>query len=437
MLTGTVGVRRGRILGAVLSFFFGQGTLQALNALSAIFLVRALSVEHYAQFGLAYGFQMAAAVLMDLGFTGTIIPLVGDRVDDRARVGRYLRAAKYLRDRTFLILGPLATLAFLGLMHRRHWSWEVQAGLVFSVLLALYASGPASYYGVPALIYGRLRAYYLPQNLFSLARLAVYVVLRQLGGALNACTAAAIYGLNVLANGLVFRKTSRALVEWPERDQPEVNREVVRYILPAIPALAFFAFRSQIALFLISIFGQTVNVAEVAALARLAQLFTIFSTFNLVIIEPRVARLSADNLPATYGRLVLLALGLCAGVVVLAFEFPSFFLWVLGRKYMGLSHLVGWVVMTACVTYLANLFYVMNRARKWLFWRGTILEIALTVGVDICFIVLIGVRDTRQAVFFTLAASLCSFVTHCYIGIYGFLRGPRNSSDAEGRFLAL
>jgi O-antigen/teichoic acid export membrane protein len=345
------------------------------------------------------------------------------------QIGRYLRAAKYLRDRTFLILGPLAALVFLAIMHRRHWSWEVQTGLVFSVLLVLYASGPASYYGVPLLIYGRLRQYYTPQNLFSLGRLGIYVILHQIAGALNACTAAAIYGFNVLANGVALRRSSSDLVEWPDHNQPEVNREVVRYILPAIPAFAFFAFQSQISLFLISIFGQTVNVAEVAALARLAQLFVIFSTFNVVVIEPRFARLSSDGLPATYGTLILLALGLCTGVVALAFAFPSLFLWLLGRKYMGLSHLVGWVVLTACVSYVANLFYVMNRARKWIFWRGTILEIVLTLCVDVCYVVLVGVTDTRRAILFSLAASLCSLTTHCYIGIYGFLRGPRNPTD--------
>jgi len=52
-----------------------------------------LSVEAYAQFGLATGFQTVFSVLMDLGFASTIVPLVGDRRHDRALLGKYVRSA--------------------------------------------------------------------------------------------------------------------------------------------------------------------------------------------------------------------------------------------------------------------------------------------------------------------------------------------------------
>lgn len=427
--------RRKHFLQATTGFLFGQGALQILNGLAALFLVRVLSVEHYAQFGLAYGFQMAATLLMDLGFSGTIIPLVGDQISDRARIGKYLRAAKHLRNSTFLVIGPFITVAFLAVMHPRHWSWAVQAGLLFSVLLALYGNGGMSCYAAPLLIYGRLRQYYLPQTLSAFVRLMIYVLLRTMA-ALNAITAAMLYALNVLVNGLIFRRNSRALVEYPSHNQPEVNREVLRYTLPAIPSFIFFAFQSQIALSLISIFGRTVNLAEVAALARLSQLFVIFLSFNLVVIEPRIARLKAQRLLEMYVKLFLVAVALCTAIAAFAFIFPTPFLWLLGRKYAGLSGLIGWVVFTSCISYVANLLYVMNRARKWLFWRGTILEIVLTLGVDVCYAVFIGVRDTRHAVLFSLAASLCSFATHLYIAIYGFLRGPRNPGGSAVPVLA-
>jgi hypothetical protein len=71
----------------------------------------------------------------------------------------------------------------------------------------------------------------------------------------------------------------------------------------------------------------------------------------------------------------------------------------------------------------------MNRARKWIFWRGTILEIAAMFTVDVCFVAFIGVRDTRHAILFTLASSVSAVCTHSYIGVYGFLGGGRHPGD--------
>ena len=63
-----------KLLTVLTSFFLGQAALQAVSALIGLFLVRSLSVNAYAQFGLALGFQATASILMDLGFASTIIP---------------------------------------------------------------------------------------------------------------------------------------------------------------------------------------------------------------------------------------------------------------------------------------------------------------------------------------------------------------------------
>ena len=125
-----------RILSLVTRFFLGQGALQGINILVGLYLVRVLTIESYAQFGLTVGFQQTVGLLMDLGFASTIIPLVGARGDDRGLVGRYVRSAKYLRDRAFWILAPIAAVVFIAMMFHHHWNWYVQALLICSVLLS-------------------------------------------------------------------------------------------------------------------------------------------------------------------------------------------------------------------------------------------------------------------------------------------------------------
>ena len=415
--------RTRRIAAVLLNFTLGQGALQLVGVLGGLLLIRKLSVDAYAQLGLAIAFQGVVAVLMDLGLASTIIPLVGDQRDDRALVGRYVRAAKHLRDRSFLILAPLATLALLAIMHRHGWSWPVQLALTASVLVALFSGGKVSYFSAPFFLYGRLREFYLPQVLSGTLRLIAYLVLSVTGG-LSAISAAALNALNVVVNGELLQRRSRPYLQWPSRESPETDREVLRYMLPAAPASVFSAFQSQISLFLISIFGGTVAIAEVAALGRIGQLFAVLMTFNVIVIEPWVARLPRPRLLRSFAALMLLATLCCLPLIYLAFHHPRFYLWILGAKYANLGDQIGWLILAACINFLAGLLWIMNRARKWLFWSGTGLEIALLLVVQIAFVSNFGVRDVHQAVMFTFASSFCPAVAHAYVTFVGFRQEP-------------
>lgn len=415
------------VLNVLVDFVLGQGSLQGISALVGIFLVRSLSISDYAKFGLAAGFQVTTSALMDLGYASTIIPLVGDRISDRTLVGKYVRAAKSHRDRAFWAIAPIAAIVFLYMTHRQRWSWPIQIALLLSILLALYSSGPVSYYAAPLILYRRLRAYYIPRTVSVFCRFLVYALLRGLG-TLNAWTAAGLSALNITLDGCLLKWKSKQSIDWPQTDDPITQKEVRDYILPATPAILLGAFHGQIAVFLMGAFGSTVNLGEVAALSRLGQLFSMMMTFNIVIIEPHVARLRRERLLYTYFKLITIALIGCTVVTLVSFAAPGIFLWPLGKQYEQLRNMIGWVVLTACINYIAGLIWTMNRSRKWLFWRGTIAEIGLLAIVQLGFVAILGVRNTKDAVLFNFASSFCYLAAHSYIAIHGFRKGARDEA---------
>ncbi len=413
------------IAAAAAAFAVGQGATQALSVVAGLFLVRHLSLQAYAQYGLALGFQAVVAVLTDIGFTGTIVPMVGSRKDDRALVGRYIRSAKHLRTILFWALAPLAAAPFLLIMHRQHWGGGLQAALVLCTLITLYSAGTSSCYSVPYVLYGRLREFYLPSVLGGTARLVAYIVLEALRG-LNAWTAAGVMAAISAGNAIWFARRSRNLVVLPENDDAATDRELIRYVMPATPAAIFAAFQPQITLFLISMFGgSTVYIAQVAALSRIGALFSVLMTFNIVVLEPRVARAEHSRLTRLFGGLCSATALACAPLVWIAFRHPGAFLWLIGTKYESLRGVIGWVILAACINYLAGLIWIMNRARKWVFWSGSILEVSLLIAVQLLFVILVGVQTTRQAVFLTLAASVCPLIAHGYVTLHGFARAAK------------
>jgi O-antigen/teichoic acid export membrane protein len=416
------GTRLHRILRLLSAFFMGQGALQGVGVLASLYLLRVLSVESYAEYGLAIGFQTAVATLMDFGLASTIIPLVGERFEDRGLVGRYVRGARHLRDLSFWLMSPVVAAAFLLICSKHHWPVSVQFLLLFSILLSLLSTGKISYFSAPLFLYRKFRSYYVPQTLSALARLTAYVAIGT-AGLLNASGAALLSAFSVTANGWLVSRESKKYFELPDHNDARVEKEIIHFIVPAVPAILLGAFHGQISLLLISIFGLTTGIAEVAALGRLSQLFVVLMTFNIVVIEPYVARLPERKLRGAY--LKLLAIGAAATLAVSTFAFlaPGIFLWLLGPHYRDLRSLIGWVILTACINYLAGLLWIMNRSRKWVFWRGSILEITLVFIVQIGFLILVGVRTTRDAVFFNFASSFCYIITHGYIAFYGHSRG--------------
>ena len=143
-------------------------------------------------------------------------------------------------------------------------------------------------------------------------------------------------------------------------------------------------------------------------------------TFNVIVIEPFIARLPRSRLLRSFLGLMLLAGLCCLPLIFLAFHHPRLFLWILGAKYANLRPQMGWLILGACINFLAGLLWIMNRARKWLFWSGTGLEIALLLLVQVAFVAHFGVRDVHQAVMFTFASSFCPAVAHAYVTLVGF-----------------
>lgn len=408
----------------IASFFAGQGALQLLGAVFALVVVRLLTVEFYAQFSLALGFQTTLGALMDLGYAGTIVPLVGERFADPAVVGAYVAAARHHRDRIFLLLSPFATICFWLLARRHHWDLHIQFLLLLSLLIQLYFTGRVSYYSAPLMLQRDMRNLYRPQVFSSLLRCILPLPMRMLG-VLNGWSAALLNAIVQVYNGHRLREGSQAYIREPIKSDPAVNREMLRYVIPAMPAVIFWAFQSQISLYLITVFGKTTNMAQVAALGRLGQIYTVFMAFNMVLIEPYFARLDRNSLLPKYVQAVALTGLLCFTISLLAFRFPKPLLWLLGPQYRDLGVEVGWMVLASSVFHFAGVIWIINRSRRWLFWSGTAMEIGLTVVSEIVFIAVRGVSTTHNAILISVVAAISVLIAHSFVSIYGFIHGPR------------
>ena len=276
--------------GQLLSFFFGQGAVQGLNLVTGFLIVRWMSKETYAQYSVAFGFQSTIGVLVDLGFSGSIVTLVGARGNDPAVVGAFIRSAKHYRAILYVIVVPVSAVVFWWMAGRQGWDHTTRVALFGSVAVSLWVQGWAAYYGAPLLIHGRLGAYYRAQIDSALARLGGSLILQWVGR-LTAAASAWLSCLSLLLCAVFYQRRAASLIREPAQPDPVANREMTRFLAPVIPGTIFYALQGQLTLFLITFFGRSGNIAEVAALGRLTQILIMLGAFNGVVVEPYIARL--------------------------------------------------------------------------------------------------------------------------------------------------
>lgn len=412
-----------RWVGLFSRFLAGQGTVQLINLTTGFLLLRWMSVESYAQFSVAFGFQTMLTWLVDLGAAGSIVALVGNRVEDKQVIGNYIRSAKHFRLRLLIIAIPIATIVFWVITSKHEWSGTLKVLLFSSIVGTLLVQGWTLFYSTPLLINQNIGSYYKPQVLSSIWRLVVCLLLK-VGSALFAWTMAWVGAGALMVQGLVYRKQARALVVEPGKSDPALNKEMLRYLAPAMPWVIFTAFQGQISLFLITWFGKTRNVAEIAALGRVGQLFLLLGMANAVVIAPYIARVPAEKLLSRYLQIAGVALLIASILCAAAFLFPQPLLWLLGPKYENLSREIGWAVAGSCVAYVSSLLLLMHNARKWIYWWWSTTHIAVLLIAQIACLFILNLASTRDVLYFSLIVNLSALFVLVIVGIYGFAYGP-------------
>jgi O-antigen/teichoic acid export membrane protein len=413
--------RRLRILAV---YTTGQGLAQLLNLLIGFLLLRWLNISNYAQFSVAFGFQVTMGLLTDLGFAGTIIALVGPRGNDPNVVGSYIRSGRHLRNLMIVWLTPVAAIAYIGIVRQHHWDARSSTLLFLSIVASIYFSGMVSYYAAPLLIHGRLTDYYRHQLAGASTRIVICGALYFTGG-LNAWTTSWVNAIGLLLIGWLNARESRPFITLPVHPDPAVTRQMVHYVLPNLPSLIFFALQGQISLFLISFFGQTRSIAEVGALGRLGQIFLLLSGFNGAVVEPFMARLPKERVLRSFLTILVAASAICVVICLAGFLEPREFLLLLGAKYASLQRETGWLVLGSCMGYLVGVVWTMTAARQWIYWATSWVAIGLILTTQIVFLCLCRVDSTLHVIWFGVATSAAYLIAVLFNTVYGFIRGPR------------
>lgn len=408
------------------TFLLGQGALQLIQVFSGLLLVRWLSVEGYAQYSMAFAFQCTAHVLVEFGFSGTIIALVGNRIHDKKVIGNYIKAGQYYRNRLFLFISIFCLVIFPLITAKHNWSIFATIMLLVSIISNLFFTGWTSYYTPPLRMHQRIGLLYKIQIKSGIIRL-ITLCLMYFVTILNSWLAALIGSLQTLMNGFLIKKASGVYIDEPEEVDLLAQKEMVNIIKPLMPGIIFTAFQSQIMIFIISIFGQTNDIAEIGALSRIGQLYAVFSMAGGVLIAPYLARLPIKGLAQKFSLIVGGGILFCGLIVILGYFFPMPLLWIMGNKYDHLTNELILLLVSSGLGLLNGLIWEMSESRKWIYGWDPISIITGTIVIQIICMLAFDLSSIHDLLLLTILTNLFVFFVRIFVTVYGFTINYKNA----------
>ena len=365
-----------------------QVLVQGIGFVAGIVLVRHLEQVDYGHYTLALAMVGMANVLSELGLSTAVLAEGGRLARQPRELGALLADARALQRRLALwVLLPALPLFALMLWQQLMPPW--QALLLSTLVLTTSACQVRSALALSMLrLLGQAELQQrldLAMNLVKLLFLAAAMSLL-----LDAVVACLINLGAALATLAVLQRQLDARIGLPAAPSGRYAEPLWSFVRRQAPNTVWFCLGSQLALWLIGLFGDAKGVAELGALGRLGALFALIGAVMAALVQPYFAgHHRSAELRSGFVAVNLFFGTLAAALLLLALAVPQALLWILGPRYAGLDIELAWMVAATALAAWGGALYAVGCARGWVLparWAvssGMVASVLLVSWVDV------------------------------------------------------
>lgn len=390
--------------------------IQAIGLVSGILVIRLLPTEQYALYTLANTMLGTIIVVADGGIATGVMATGGRLWQDRRQLGVAIATGLDLR-RKFAALVLLAAVPILLLLLYRHSHDWLLAGLIVASLIPTFlAALSGTLLEIAPRLHQDIKSLQKIEVASNFGRLLLMVPLLLVFPWSYVALVSA--GIPQLWANRQLRKVSAAYADWTQPPDPVVRQEIFPIVKRVLPGTLYYSVSGQITVWLISVFGSTVAVAQVGALGRLAMVLGLFSVMFATLITPRFARLPNDK-SLLLGRFIqaqLLLLVIIIGATLFIYLFPAQVLALLGKKYSNLKIEAILMVFGSCLSMAGGISYSIAVARGWIL--PPIINIGVNVLVQILLLLLLNISVTKNVLIFSAATSAVAYSLYVFYFLF-------------------
>ncbi|HMJ88630.1 MAG TPA: hypothetical protein VK530_02380 [Candidatus Acidoferrum sp.] len=407
--------------GLLTRFLSFELLIQGLGFASSVLLVRALPKADYAYFTIANTMQQTMNVLADNGISSGLTAIGGRVWDDRSRFGQLLNTAMRLRRVFALVTVVVVTPILAWMLVGAGATPAYSAWLCAAVLLALYSQLTIGVLIVAPQLHLAIERVQVLNLCFSVLRLVV------IAGAyllfLNAVVAIMAAAVSFVFQECLLRRWLPRYADASAPVNANDRREILTIVKNQAPNAIYYCVQSQLAVWLISIFGNTEGIADIGALGRLGMIFIVAGSVMMNVVLPRFARVQEPRLVwRRYWQIVGVFCSVNALLVLSAAVFPEALLWILGPKYAHLEAELFLMVLNAVLGSVLGTTYQLNVTRGWIVSPWVLIPTG--ASTEIFLIIILDMSQVRGVLLMGILSTIPGFFLN-------FWRTRRGIRDAE------
>ena len=394
---------------------FFQIFIQGVGFISGILIIRLLPVEEYAFYTLANTMLGTMTVLADGGISTGVMSEGGKVWKDDDKLGVVLATGMNLRKK-FAIVSLTITLPILiYLLQSNNASWLTTLMIVASLIPAFYASLSDSLLGIIPKLH---------QSILPLQKNQVYVsVFRLILTGLTALIFPFSY-IAVLASGIPriwgnfqLKKIVYGLTKKKTEDDPAVKKNILKVVYLVMPGSIYYAFSGQITIWLISIFGNTENIAQIGALSRLMMFIMVINSLLSTLVMPRFARLEdkEGKVAKLFTKFIIVIIIFACMIISVTYLFSTEMLYIIGNNYRDLTFELRLMVISSCMAFLSQTTYGMLSSRG-IIMKPYLFYSIISITQVICLLTL-DLSTVSGVIYFSIYPAIVGFlsrVSHFY-----------------------
>ncbi len=328
-----------RRMAAVVGSFASLNLLcRLLQMVAAFMIVRTLAKTEYAWYSLASNLIGALGMFTVTGISTGLMPLAGEAVGDRLRMGAVLASASRFRQ-ALLLFGSLAGIPVFAytLLHSACSPLKTTV-LVAAAVVSVVTAIASQMMATPLSLAGR---YNVPQwEALMNTLLRLLLVLAVIGAGM--ADSVWIMVVTVLAplptTFWWLLPKARAHADFRQPPDPAVGKRLQKHFLVGLPTSLTYLFEAQIAVFIVGWMGNIDKVADLGAISRVALILQVPLAVASGILLPRM---SAEQDPRRLWKMwtgcTLLSVVMGLLIVACGWLLREPLLMLLGNEYAGLE----------------------------------------------------------------------------------------------------
>ena len=392
-----------------------QILIQAIGFISGILIIRLMPVEEYALYTLANTMLGMMTVLSDGGITTGVMSEGGKVWKDNDKLGLVLSTGLKLRKKFAIISLAITLPVLVYLLLKNNASWLTTIMIVLSIIPAFYASLSDSLLSVVPRLHQAILPFQKNQvsvGVFRLILTALTIVIFPMS-----YIAVLASGLPRVWGNFQLRKIVYGLTKKKDEVDTYVKKRILKVVYLVMPGSIYYAFSGQITVWLISIFGDTENIAQIGALSRLMMFISVINSLLTQLVMPRFARVENDEgrVVKLFTIFVIVIFVFVFMIIGVAYLFSTEMLYIIGRNYSGLTFELRLMVISSCMAFLSQSSYGMLSSRG-IIMNPYLFYSIISVTQVICLLTL-DLSQVSGVIYFSIYPAIVGFlcrVIHFY-----------------------